>query len=161
MKRKPIRIDWDDVVGAFDNSNEELSYYLDLVNGHVVLEGEGEEGAFDDDDVNFTPGAAVKGKSRTGPDNTRANIERLTNDTKIEWVEEFLQVEPGLEPPFTAALRDALEQDDPTDAVAEVLAANPEAKDRWYRYRRERLQERIDSWLSEHQVVFVDPPPWR
>ena len=64
-------------------------------------------------------------------------------------------------PPFSAALREALEQEDPTDTVAELLAANADAKDRWYRYRRERLQERIDGWLSEHQVAFVDPPPWR
>ncbi len=159
MKRKPIRIDWDDLVGAFDNSNEELAYYLDLVNGHVVLEGEGEEDSFDDEDDNFVPVARAKGQ--TVPDNTRADIERLTNETKIDWLDEFLQVEPSLEAPFSAALREALEQEDPTDAVAELLAANPDAKDRWYRYRRERLQERIDGWLAEHQVAFVDPPPWR
>ena len=39
MKRKPIRVNWDDLEAAFDNPNEELAYYLDLVNGHVVLEG--------------------------------------------------------------------------------------------------------------------------
>jgi uncharacterized protein UPF0158 len=160
MKRKPIRIDWDDLVGAFDNSNEELAYYLDLVNGHVVLEGEGEEDAFDDDDDNFVPVSQAQGK--TAPDNTRADIERLTHETKITWLEEFLQVEPPLDPPFAAALREALEEeDDPTEIVAEILAAHADGKDRWYRYRRERLQERIDGWLAEHQVAFIDPPPWR
>jgi hypothetical protein len=160
MKRKPIRIDWDDLVGAFDNSSEELVYYLDLVSGHVVLDGEGEEDAFDDDDENFVSAiSATRGPS--GPDRTRAYIERLTTDTKIEWIEEFLQVEPGLEAAFTAALRAALDEDDPTDTVAELLVANPDAKDRWYRYRRDRLQERIDGWLVEHEVAFVDPPPWR
>lgn len=162
MKRKPIRIDWDEIVGAFDNSNEELNYYLDLVNGHVVLEGEGEEDAFDDDDENFAQGAAARAaKPNPGKDNTRANIERLTDDTKLEWLAEFLQLEPGLEPGFSTAMRDALEQDEPSDSVSEILAANPDAKDRWYRYRRERLQQRIDTWLVEHEVVFVDAPPWR
>ncbi len=160
MKRKPIRIDWDELVGAFDNSSEELVYYLDLVSGHVVLDGEGEEDDFDDDDENFVP-AIPAAKAQSGSDKTRAYIERLTNDTKIEWLEEFLQVETGLDPAFAAAVRAALEEDDPTDTVAELLVANPDDKDRWYRYRRDRLQERIDVWLTEHQVVFVGAPPWR
>jgi len=160
MKRKPIRIDWDELVGVFDNSSEELVYYLDLVNGHVVLDGEGEEDAFDDADESFVP-AVQATKGPAGPDKTRAYIPRLTTDTKIEWIEEFLQVEPGLDPAFSAALRTALEEDDPTEIVGELFAANPDAKDQWYRYRRDRLQERIDGWLAEHQVVVVEPPPWR
>ena len=36
MKRKAIKIDWDELESAFDNKNEELVYYLDRVTGQVV-----------------------------------------------------------------------------------------------------------------------------
>ena len=49
MKRKPIQIDWDELETAFENRNEDLTYYLDLVTGQVILEGEGEDVRFDDD----------------------------------------------------------------------------------------------------------------
>jgi hypothetical protein len=42
MKRKPIKIDWDELESAFDSKQEDLIYYLDLVTGQVILEGEGE-----------------------------------------------------------------------------------------------------------------------
>ena len=36
---KPLKIDWDALEEAFNSQSEELIYYLDLVTGHVVLEG--------------------------------------------------------------------------------------------------------------------------
>ena len=45
MKRKPIRVDWEELEAAFDSGNEELVYYLDSVTGHVLLEGAGRQGS--------------------------------------------------------------------------------------------------------------------
>ena len=36
MKRKPIKIDWDELESAFDSKQEDLIYYLDLVTGHMT-----------------------------------------------------------------------------------------------------------------------------
>ena len=41
MKRKPIRVDWDDLEEAFSNRRAESSSSLDAITGHVVLDGEG------------------------------------------------------------------------------------------------------------------------
>jgi hypothetical protein len=49
MKHKPLQIDWDELETAFENRNEDLTYYLDLVTGQVILEGEGEDAHFDED----------------------------------------------------------------------------------------------------------------
>ena len=38
MKHKPLQIDWDELETAFENRNEDLTYYLDLVTGQVILE---------------------------------------------------------------------------------------------------------------------------
>ena len=37
MKRKPLHIDWDELESAFENRNEDLSYYLDLITGKVFM----------------------------------------------------------------------------------------------------------------------------
>ena len=37
---------------------------------------------------------------------------------------------------------------------------SPEAKERWYRYRTDRVRDLIDDWLARHEVEPTDPPPW-
>lgn len=36
MKHKPLQIDWDELEAAFENRNEDLTYYVDLVTGQVI-----------------------------------------------------------------------------------------------------------------------------
>ena len=159
MKRKPIRVNWDDLEAAFDNPNEELAYYLDLVNGHVVLEGEGEEREGDDETDEYT-GEAPSARSGNHADSTRCYIDPLLDETKIDWLERFIDETDGLEPGFVSRISEALEADDPTHEVQEALRDSPDSKDRWYRYRADRLHELIDEWLAQNQVVATDPPPW-
>ena len=158
MKRKPIRVNWDELEAAFDNPNEELVYYLDLVNGHVVLEGEGEEADDLDDDESYA--RAVSAEAPPPADGTRAYVEPLTTETKIDWVARFVREADDLDPALAARLRDALAAEDRALAIIEALRENPDGKERWYRYRAERLRELIDSWLNRHGVVLVEPPPW-
>ncbi len=49
MKRKPIRIDWEELEDAFNSPPEEITSYLDGISGHVILEGEGEEDDLEDE----------------------------------------------------------------------------------------------------------------
>jgi len=49
MKRKPIKIDWEELEDAFNSPPEEISSYLDGISGHVALEGEGEEDDLEDE----------------------------------------------------------------------------------------------------------------
>ena len=75
MKNKKLRINWDDLEAAFDNRNEELVYYLDLVEGHVILEGEGEEGDFDEDEEHFDASPSASPRVNDG---TRLYVDPLT-----------------------------------------------------------------------------------
>ena len=63
MKNKPIRIDWEDLEAAFENTNEELVYFLDLVTGRVILEGEGEDSGEEEE---FNGRAAVSAAGLIG-----------------------------------------------------------------------------------------------
>jgi hypothetical protein len=159
MKRKPIRINWDDLEAAFENPNEELVYYLDLVNGHVVLEGEGEERE-DQDETDDYGAESVAARPANQGDATRVYIAPLHEETKIEWLARFIEETDDLESTFVDRIRGALDSPEPQQLVLEALRDSPESKDRWYLYRAERLHELIDEWLDRNQVVTTDPPPW-
>ena len=150
MKRKPIRVDWEELESAFDSGNEELVYYLDCVTGHVLLEGEGEEDEYGD-------GAEAAPRD----DTTRAYISPLATAQKIDWVRRFLDECTDLEPDFCSALEEALAAEDTKEAVTEVLHQYPDGSDRWYHYRMDRLHEIIEGWLEANGVAVVDQPPWR
>ncbi|HKQ60750.1 MAG TPA: UPF0158 family protein [Candidatus Polarisedimenticolaceae bacterium] len=159
MKRKAIKIDWGELENAFNNSNEELIYYLDLVTGQVVLEGEGEDEQFDDVVEGYEHGAA--GPEGPRPDSTRIYVPAPDLEQKMEWLRAFMDDTAGLDGRFLAALNDALEADDPAAAIQDALRAHPEGRGQWYLYRAERLRDEIDEWLETNAVHPIDPPPWR
>ena len=86
MKHKPIRLDWDELEVAFTNHDEEIVYYLDLVTGKVIIEGEGEDDDFDDAD-DFSANSLVSaGQPAANDDSTRAYVKPITNEMKLEWM---------------------------------------------------------------------------
>lgn len=159
MKRKPIRIDWDELEQAFDNKREDLVYYLDLVTGQVVLEGEGEGGDLDDDDDPMGEAAEIEPSARDAAGH-RLYVETPDLDAELSWMGEFVEECDDLDPEVRAQLGGVLEREDP-DAFRDALRPDAATRDRWFLYRSERLHEAIDSWLDVHGVQVVDPPPWR
>jgi hypothetical protein len=158
MKRKSIKIDWDELESAFNNRNRELVYYLDRVTGQVVLEGEGEDD-FDDDEEMIDDLSAQEAPQRT--DSTRLYIEPPDTDELIAWMFDFLEEFADLDPDIRARLTEAVEEPEPVTAVRQILAENPEVRDRWYGYRGTRTHENIEAWLDANGVTAVDPPPWK
>lgn len=159
MKRKAIKIDWDALDDAFNNQNDELVYYLDLVTGHVVLEGEGEEDTFDDEDD--YSGGTLHAAASTQNDATRLYIWPPDTACKVDWMKVFVDSETTIDAAVAQRLRDALQLDEPAGEIVEILREHPEERERWFRYRTERVREMIDRWLEEHAVEVTDRPPWR
>jgi len=155
MKRKPIRVDWDGLEDAFNNLDEDLVYYLDLVTGHVALEGEGEEADDDEFDTDAPPSVAI-----ARADATRLQIRPPDTATKIVWLKQFLDT-AAVDGETEAELRRAIETDDPGESIAEVLRENPERREQWFVYRSERIRELIETWLADSGVETVGPAPWR
>jgi hypothetical protein len=157
MKRKPSRVDWDQLEEAFTNHDEELVYCLDLVTGHVTLEGEGEEGDDHDDESYASPptGAAAR------EDSTRASIVAVDNERKIEWMKSFLKETKDLDRELADKLTAALDAENAAEALGDALREHPEGRDRWYLYRSDRVHDLIDDWLAEHDVTPIDAAPWK
>ena len=157
MKHRPLKLQWNDLEAAFSNRNQQFVYYLDLVTGYVVLEGEGEEDDFDDQEQNYG-GAAPRSPA---DDSTRLYIQPPDHALKLEWLKTFLDEAEDLDPEVKAELKVATKEEDYVAAVNDVLRRHPEGSDRWYLYRSDRKHDRIDEWIEEHSIGTVDPPPWK
>ncbi len=154
MKQRQIRIDWDDLEAAFDNKNEEIVYYLDTVTGHVHLEGEGEVDEFDDEDDN-----SPRPPTGSHTDATRLPVPAADPAEETRWMWEFVEAQE-LDDELDGRLVEALDTEAPAVAFREVIQEHEEARDRWFLYRSERLHERMQAWLDEHEVHLAEPPPW-
>jgi hypothetical protein len=157
MKRKPLHIDWDELEAAFENRSEDLVYYLDLVTGQVVLEGEGEDAHFDDDDEMDD---AVDDDAAQRPETTRLYVNSFTNDDELDWMDEFLEGEKDISADLKDRLSDVVSQGSPQQ-FKDGLRSHAAVRDRWFLFRSERLHEVMDSWLDEHEVNPSTPPPWK
>ncbi len=158
MNAKHLKLDWDELEEAFTNQNEELVYFLDLVTGHVLLEGEGEEHSFDDDDA-FDTTPPMPGGAPQKNDPTRAYIESPDTTMKIGWLKKFLDVET-IETEIRESLVEAMQTDDPAPILKDLMNANVEVRDRWYLFRSDRIRELILEWLTQHGVTATTPAPW-
>lgn len=157
MKHKPIRVDWDDLEAAFTGKRGDLPYFLDLVTGEVVLEGEG-EGDADDEGEDLEE--ALEADAVVRGDSARISIEPPGPEDELDWMHAFVSAAEDLPDGAAAALADALETEAPDEAFREALRDLPEARDQWFLYRLDRVHEWIEVWLAENDVVPADPPPW-
>ncbi len=158
MKGKPIKIDWDELESAFNNRNEELVYFLDLVTGQVILEGEGESDAYSDDDdmmEEVTPIAS------TNSDNTMLQIEPPGEAELLSWMGDFVKSLETEVPESAAEFKAALDDEDAVALLKELLNTHDEARDRWFLYRSERMHDAIDAWIDANDVKVSEPPPWK
>ena len=154
MKRKPIRIDWEELEDAFNSPPDEITSYLDGISGHVVLEGEGEEDDLEDEN----PLDATSAPQRSDP--TRISIRPPGAAEKIKWMKSFLE-QGGHDEAAAAELEQALEDENPAQALADALNLHADVRDDWYLYRTARIRDMIEDWLTANGVATLTAAPWK
>ena len=157
MKHKPLQIDWEELETAFENRNEDLTYYLDLVTGHVILDGEGEDARFDEDaemDDAVDPDAAPRGET------TRLYVVSFTDDDEIDWMDEFVEGDDAIPADLKETLADLVAQG-PPQRFKDELRHHADVRARWFLFWSERLHEVIDAWMDSNKICPVSPPPWK
>lgn len=158
MKHKPIKVDWEALEDAFSSQNADLVYYLDLIHGKVLLEGEDTEDVEEGDDDYMR--AAIPDPPLVD-DDTHLTIRPPSTERKIVWLEEFLPRVEDDHAEMVAGLRVAMGADEPAAAIRDVLKQHPDGRDAWFLFRSGKVQEMIESWLEEHAIPYLEPPPWR
>jgi hypothetical protein len=157
MKHKPLQIDWDELEVAFENRNQDLTYYVDLVTGQVILEGEGEDAHFDEDtemDDAVPDEAAPRGEI------TRLYVDSFTDDDEIDWMDEFIEGDAAISPELKKTLSD-LVATGPPQAFKDALRQHADVRARWFIFRSERLHEVMDGWMEANKISPATPPPWK
>jgi hypothetical protein len=157
MKHKPLQIDWDELEAAFENRNEDLTYYLDLVTGQVILDGEGEDAHFDEDaemDDAVPVDAATRGET------TRLYIVSFTDEDEIDWMDEFIEGDDAIPSELKETLADLVAQG-PAQTFKDELRLYAEVRARWFLFRSERLHEVMDAWMESNKISPATPPPWK
>ena len=103
---QPIKIDWEELESAFDNKREDLVYYVDLVTGQVILEGEGEEALEGDggEDIKEAPSRRAV--------STRLYVEPHDPDLEGDWMADFVDETSDLDVAVLARLRIAIDDPD-------------------------------------------------
>jgi len=157
MKRKPLHIDWDELETAFENRSEDLVYYLDLVTGQIILEGEGEDAHFDDD---AEMEDAVEEDAVPRKETTRLYVVSFTDDDELDWMDEFIEGDEKLPAELKQQLLDMVTRAEP-QAFKDELRHHAEVRDRWFLFHSERVHEVMAAWLDEHKVSAASPPPWK
>jgi len=156
MKHKPLQIDWDELEAAFENRNEDLTYYVDLVTGQVILEGEGEDAHFDEDDEMddaLPEDAAPRGET------TRLYVVSFTDDDEIDWMDEFIEGD-AMDPELKETLSDLVAMG-PPQKFKDELRQHADVRARWFLFRSERLHEVMDAWMESNKISPATPPPWK
>jgi hypothetical protein len=156
MKHKPLQIDWDELEAAFENRNEDLTYYLDLVTGQVILEGEGEDAHFDEDaemDDAVPVEAAPRGET------TRLYVVSFSDDDELDWMDDFIEGDGTIPAALKETLSDLVAQG-PSQRCKDELRHHPEVRDRWFLFRSERVHEVMDAWMESNKISPATPPPW-
>ena len=157
MKHKPLQIDWDELEAAFENRNQDLSYYVDLVTGQVILEGEGEDAHFNDaSEMEDAVDEEVAPRSEP----TRLNVESFTDEDEIDWMDEFIEGDERIPPELKQTLYDLVAEGTP-QKFKDELRHHAEIRDRWFIFRSERLHEVMDAWMESNKISPATPPPWK
>jgi hypothetical protein len=157
MKHKPLQIDWDELEAAFENRNEDLTYYVDLVTGQVILEGEGEDAHFDED---AEMDDAVEMETAPRGETTRSYIVSFTDDDEIDWMDEFIEGDDTLAPALKDKLSELIAQG-PPQSFKDELRHHADVRARWFLFRSERLHEVMDAWMESNGISPASPPPWK
>jgi Uncharacterised protein family (UPF0158) len=156
MKHKPLQIDWDELEAAFENRNEDLTYYVDLVTGQVILEGEGEDAHFDEDDEMDD---AVPEEAASRGETTRLYVVLFTDDDEIDWMDEFIEGD-AMDPELKETLSDLVAVG-PPQKFKDELRQHADVRARWFLFRSERLHEVMDAWMESNKISPATPPPWK
>jgi hypothetical protein len=103
---------------------------------------------------------AVEDDAATRPETTRLYVVSFTNDDELDWMDEFIEGDEELSAELKEKLLDVVAQG-PPQKFKDELRQHGEIRDRWFRFRSERLHEVMDAWLDEHKVSAATPPPWK
>jgi len=135
-EKRALKIDLEDLCLAMENSSYDLDYYLDLETGEVIFISDYM------DDANLEE---LKDRIDENPD----RYEPIPKAESYEDYDDMVDFISTVEDEHLVELLEiAIDGKGAFRRFKDVLARYPEKKERWYRFKNERMKERAISWLE-------------
>ena len=143
-KKKTLKIGLDELCDAMENSSYEVEYYLDLGTGEILFVSE------DMDDVE-----TVKMKNQI-----EEELGRYELIPKVESFGGYRDMQAFIATVENEHLAELLEVaingKGAFRRFKDVLLNYPEERERWFKFKDDRMEERALKWLDEIDVTLVE-----
>jgi len=135
-EKRALKIDLEELCLAMENNSYDLDYYLDLETGEVIFISDYM------DDANLEE---LKDRIDENPD----RYEPIPKAESYEDYDDMVDFISTVEDEHLVELLEiAIDGKGAFRRFKDVLARYPEKKERWYRFKNERMKERAISWLE-------------
>jgi len=141
-ERKLLKVDLDELCSAMEDSSWEHTYYLDLETGEIlfVSDMKDEETKKLRDDIDENPDryeSIPKAESSEGYE----DMDDFIATVEDEHLAELLKV--------------AIDGKGAFRRFNDVLARHPEEREKWFRFKDERIEQRALEWLADIGVSLA------
>lgn len=143
---KAVDVNWTDLETAFERNSPEMSSYLNLETGEVLMLVEGN-----------VEDEASRNRALSQPD-VYVLIDPASSREQYRWMERFVaSVEDET---LRERLIIAIDGKGAFRRFKDVLLHYPGERERWFSYRSDLLHAFINEWLAEKGIETGTPPPW-
>jgi len=143
-KKKTLKIDLDELCNAMENSSFENEYFLDLETGDILFISE-----YTDDEE------TEKLKDRIEEEFDR--YERIPKAESNEGYSDMVDFITTVDNEHLAELLEvAINGKGAFRRFKDVLLNYPEERERWFRFKNERMEERALEWLDDIDVTLSE-----
>ena len=139
-----VPVAWEALEDAFENNAPEVHSYLHLQNGEVIR---------------IVDGIADPAMhQRIMNDASYLRIDPVSSREQYRWMERFIATVE--EDELRHRLTSAIDGKGAFRRFKDVLMSFPVDRERWFRFRSERLRACMEAWLEAHSVSVVERPEW-
>lgn len=141
-----LDVNWTDLETAFERNSPEMSSYLDLETGAVLMLAEGTP----EDD-------RLRNQVLMNPD-AFLLIDPASSREQYRWMERF--VSSVEDETLRERLIIAIDGKGAFRRFKDVLLHYPGERERWFTYRSDLLHAFINEWIAANGIETVTPSPW-
>ena len=140
--KKTLKVNLDELCSAMEDSSYENNYYLDLKTGEILLISD----YMDDEETE---------KLRDKIDEESDRYELIPKAESHEGYEDMQDFIATVEDEHLAELLDvAINGKGAFRRFKDVLLGYPEERERWFKFKDDRMQERALEWLDDIDVTL-------
>ena len=142
---RKVEIDLSELIDAFDNCRIGYEYYLDIITGEILhtsdewMDTEEIEKIYEQ--IEREPGRYLAIPSDSSREGYR-DMEAFTDTVEDENLRDKLWI--------------ALDGRGAFRRFRNVLLSYPEERERWFKFKEERLKSRINEWLQKNKIELIE-----